>query len=472
MIPIRAYKGTRVAVFGLGRTGIATAKALTAGGAIVSAWDDDEATRARAEAEGVPLDNIYARDWGDCAGLVLSPGIPHTLPKPHKLAEIAKAINVPILNDITLLGEAFAQEPTAKVIGVTGSNGKSTTAALIAHILAGAGYDVQLGGNIGRAVLTLEPPKPGRIYVLELSSYQLELAANLHCDVAVMTNLSPDHLDRHGDMTGYIQAKANIFTGQGHDDVAVLALDESYSQSLYTQLRSQKHQDLRPVSAKRVLGDGISVLGGKLYDAAIGRSQTVLSLAGHSALEGRHNAQNVGLAYAAARAVGLTIETIREGVQSFKGLTHRQERLSPIERVAFINDSKATNAAASSQALKRFSDIYWILGGQSKGDGVASLVDQLSAVKAIYVYGQDSRRLIRQLGVDHTIIQCRTLDEATQRAFDDARGSSFQNPHVVLSPACASFDQFANFEARGDHFKACVEQLRQAYNAGLQEQAS
>ncbi|WP_019959707.1 UDP-N-acetylmuramoyl-L-alanine--D-glutamate ligase [Woodsholea maritima] len=462
MIPIRAYQGTRVAVLGLGRTGMATAKALAAGGAEVSPWDDDAAKREGAEAAGLILDDLYARDWGDCGALVISPGIAHTLPKPHPIAAMAKAVGVPIINDITLLGEAFAKDPHAQVIGVTGSNGKSTTCALIAHILSQAGLDVQLGGNIGRAVLDLDPPKPGRVYVLELSSYQLELADNLQCQVAVLTNLSPDHLERHGDMAGYVAAKAHIFTQSGPDDGVILGMDDVMSQTLYTKLRNRRLKP-RPVSAKKVLGDGVSVLGGKLYDAALGRSQHVLSLNGHPSLEGRHNGQNVGIAYSVARTLHIRPDVIKAAIASFKGLAHRQERLAPIDRVAFINDSKATNGAAASQALQRFRDIFWILGGEAKSDGVEATLAHLQSVRAAYVYGRDARKLIKQLGQSLPLVQCRSLEDATQRAFDDGLASSYEAPTVLLSPACASFDQFANFEARGAAFKAHVEILRQAY---------
>lgn len=302
MIPIPEYAGREVAVFGLARSGLSAAKALLAGGAQVFAWDDMEVARTRAEAEGVPVRDINTRDWRSFAALVLAPGVPLNFPKPHRVVELARAVGVPVVSDVELFARAVAARPAharPKIVAVTGTNGKSTTSALIAHCLASSGRDVRLGGNIGRAVLDLEPLHAGAIYVLELSSFQLELIESLRADVAVFLNFAPDHLDRHGTLARYFEAKRRIFRNQGAGDWAVLGVDCAETSALVTKLTAEGARKVAAVSNRQALGRGVSVLGGKLYDALEQAGEPVLDLAQAQALPGLHNGQNAAAAYAA-----------------------------------------------------------------------------------------------------------------------------------------------------------------------------
>ena len=305
MIPITEFQGRDVAVFGLARTGLAAARALAAGGARVHAWDDSDVTRAQAQAAGVPVSDINARDWRSFAALVLSPGVPLTFPEPHRVVTLAEATGVPIVSDIELFARAVNALPPAqrpKLVGVTGTNGKSTTSALIAHILREAGKDVRLGGNIGEAILDLPPLHAGAYYVIELSSYQLDLTSSLRLDVAVWLNLTPDHLDRHGDMNAYLAAKKRIFLNQGAADWAVISVDDLYCAAICTELTRAAARHVAPISSGQALGRGVSALDGKIVDALSGRAEIVADLGGAPALAGKHNAQNAAAAYAAARA--------------------------------------------------------------------------------------------------------------------------------------------------------------------------
>lgn len=463
MIPITEFKGRDVAVFGLARSGLTAARALMAGGARVHAWDDKAETRAAAEAEGLTLSDINARDWRGFAALILSPGIPLHLPKPHRVVELARAVGVPIIGDIELFARAVnalspAQRP--KIVGVTGTNGKSTTTALIGHILKQAGKDVRVGGNIGAGVLGLDSLHAGAIYVLELSSYQLDLTESLRCAVGVFLNLTPDHLDRHGTMAGYHSAKMRLFRNQGAGDWAVIGVDDSYGVETLSQL-SATARDVAAISASSALSRGVSVLGGRLYDSLSRRAEPVLDMSDAPALPGRHNAQNAAAAYAATRALGLSPRAIGDGLRSFPGLAHRHESVATIDGVRFINDSKATNADAAAQALSIHQDnIYWIAGGVAKDGGIESLRRFFPRIAKAYLIGasaQDFAKTLRGDSVAYDMSE--DLAGAVARAFSDARASGKPGAVVLLSPACASFDQFVDFEARGDHFKHCVAAL-------------
>lgn len=462
MIPVRAFEGKDVAVFGLGRSGISTCRALMAGGARVCAWDDNEAARKAAETAGVPLVDLNRRDWQTFSCLVLSPGIPFRYPEPHRFVKMAQLVGVPVIGDMELFARAVAdlkdfERP--RIVGITGTNGKSTTTALIGHILKQCGKDVRVGGNIGIGVLDLDKLHSGAIYVLELSSYQLDLAETLRCDVAVMLNLAPDHLSRHGGMDGYVSAKRRIFRNQTPHDWAIIGVDDTRSQVMCTQLSSEGLRRVMPVSAEYGLGRGVSVLEGQLADSMMGRSFPPADLTKARALPGKHNHQNAAAAYAACRALGLEPADILAAMETFPGLPHRLETIGTLEGVRFINDSKATNAQAAEQALRAFPGSWWIVGGRPKEEGIDDLGPLFSTVKKAYLIGESTEAFARVLTgrLDH--VKCRTLDVAVAAAFNDARASGQPDPVVLFSPACASFDQFRDFEQRGDAFRKEAAQL-------------
>ncbi len=456
MIPVRSFEGKDVAVFGLGRSGIATCRALMAGGARVCAWDDNEAARKAAEAAGVPLVDLNRRDWQNFSALVLSPGIPFRFPEPHRFVRMAQMVGVPVIGDMELFARAVAEIKEferPRIVGVTGTNGKSTTTALIGHILKVNGKDVRVGGNIGVGVLDLEKLHGAAIYVLELSSYQLDLAETLKCDVAVMLNISPDHLSRHGGMDGYVTAKRRIFRNQGPDDYAVIGVDDVRSGVMATQLSCEGLRRVIPVSAEYGLGRGVAVLEGKLQDSIAGRAEHPIDITGAKALPGKHNHQNIAAAYAACRALGLEPGDILSAIETFPGLPHRLETIGTIDGVRFVNDSKATNAQAAEQAIRAFPNAWWIVGGRPKEEGIDDLVSLFGQIRKAYLIGESTEAFARVMTgrLDH--VKCRTLDVAVQAAFEDARGAGVENPVVLFAPACASFDQFSDFEQRGAAFR-------------------
>lgn len=465
MIPITEFKNRDVAVFGLARTGLAAARALAAGGARVHAWDDSDVARAAAQAAGVPVSDINSRDWRSFAALVLSPGVPLTFPEPHRVVTLAEAVGVPIVGDIELFARAVNALPPAqrpKLIGVTGTNGKSTTSALIAHILKEAGKDVRLGGNIGAAVLDLPPLHAGAYYVIELSSYQLELTASLRLDTAVWLNTTPDHLDRHGDMAAYVTAKKRVFLNQGSADWAVIGVDDAYCAAVCTELTRAGVQHVAPISSGQALGRGVSALDGKLIEALSGRAEIVADLTKAPALAGKHNAQNAAAAYAAVRAFGVDHRTIAPALTTFPGLPHRLERAGVIEGVRFINDSKATNANAAAQALAVYPRVYWIAGGMAKEGGVGDLEPYFPRIARAYLIGQAAGDFSDTLRGKVAVTMAGHLEAAVKLAFNDARASGEPHPVVLLSPACASFDQFKSYEDRGEQFKMYVATLAHA----------
>jgi UDP-N-acetylmuramoylalanine--D-glutamate ligase len=465
MIPITEFKGRDVAVFGLARTGLAAARALVAGGARVHAWDDSDVTRAKAEAAGIPISDINSRDWRTFAALVLSPGVPLTFPEPHRVVTLAEATGVPIVSDIELFARAVNAMPATqrpKLIGVTGTNGKSTTSALIAHILKEAGKDVRLGGNIGEAILDLQPLHAGAYYVIELSSFQLDITSSLRLDVAIWLNTTPDHLDRHGDMTAYVAAKKRIFLNQGAADWAVIGVDDAYCAMICTELTRAAAQHVAPISSGQALGRGVTALDGKIIDALSGRSEVVAELATAPALAGKHNAQNAAAAYAATRALGVDQRIIAQALTTFAGLPHRLERSGQIDGVRFINDSKATNANAAAQALAVYPRVYWIAGGVAKEGGIEDLAPFFPRIAKAYLIGQSAGDFSDVLRGKVAVAMAGNLEAAVKMAFADAKASGEPHPVVLLSPACASFDQFKSYEDRGDQFKTFVAALNQA----------
>jgi UDP-N-acetylmuramoylalanine--D-glutamate ligase len=422
-------------------------------------WDDSAEARERATQAGfTPCDLGRAGAFADVAALVVSPGIPHLYPVANPVICAAWAAGVPVDNDIGLFFASFATpdwdrfDQAPRVIAVTGSNGKSTTAALIHHVLEVAGKPVQLAGNIGRGVLDIDPGEDGGVVVLELSSYQTDLARSLTPDVAVFTNLSPDHLDRHGGLGGYFAAKRRLFA-EGGPDRAVVGVDEAEGQFLANQMALGPEDDrlIRVSSGQKLGGPGWSVFARKgfLSEVRKGRQVGSIDLRGIKGLPGAHNHQNACAAYAAVRSLGVAPRVIEQAFHSFAGLPHRSQLVAEAGGVAYVNDSKATNADSAAQALKAFGRVRWIAGGLGKDGGIGGL-DFGSLVKA-YLIGHSAREFALQLGETPYEI-CETMQQAVARAMAEAVAGDT----VLLAPAAASFDQYADFEARGEDFMALV----------------
>ena len=464
MIGVTGFEGRTVAVFGLARTGLAAARALIAGGAQVALWDDKPASRDAAVAEGLTLTDLATADWSQFAALMLSPGVPLTHPTPHWTVERAHAAGVEILGDVELFARTVNAAPDhkrPKVVAITGTNGKSTTTALIGHICAQAGRDTRIGGNIGYGVLGLEPMHGGAVYVLELSSYQLDLTHSLKADVSVILNISPDHLDRHGGMDGYVAAKRRILANQGMGDTAVIGVDDAWGQQICTEITAANRRAIVPISASKAIGRGVYVLDGLLYDASGGRAVQVADLKRARSLPGRHNGQNAAAAFAAARGLGIPANQVARALLTFPGLAHRMETVGVVGKVRFVNDSKATNADAARQALSSYPTVYWIAGGQSKAGGIESLADLFPRVAKAYLIGDAQDEFARVLADKTPTQRCGVIETAVNQAYADAAASG-QEAIVLLSPAGASFDQFADFEARGEAFRAAVGNLAQS----------
>jgi UDP-N-acetylmuramoylalanine--D-glutamate ligase len=461
MIPVRGFEGKTVAVFGLGRTGLTAARALIAGGAKVALWDEKVASREAAAAEGFPVVDLETADWRQFAALMLSPGVPLTHPKPHWTVQKAKAAGVEVLGDIELFARTVAAAPAhkrPKIIAITGTNGKSTTTALIGHLCASAGRDTRIGGNIGQGVLGLEDMHGGAVYVLELSSYQLDLTSSLHPDAVVLLNISPDHLDRHGGMDGYIAAKRRIFLNQGKGDTAIIGVDDPCCQQICTEITAANRRTIWPISAGKAMGRGVYALQGVLYDATGERVVEVADLLRARSLPGRHNWQNAAAAYAAARAIGIPMQDAVDGLMTFPGLAHRMETVGKIGKVRFVNDSKATNADAARQAMSSYPKFYWIAGGVAKAGGIDDLKDLFPRVAKAYLIGEAAEPFSWTLAGKAEVAISGTLERAVQQAYADAAASD-EEAIVLLSPACASFDQFSDFEARGEAFRGAVNGL-------------
>ena len=461
MIPVAGFEGKRVAVFGLARTGLTAARALIAGGADVALWDEKAEARAAASVEGLPLVDLGVADWGGFDALLLSPGVPLTHPKPHWTVERAKASGVPIVGDIELFARTVNRAAAwrrPKIAAITGTNGKSTTTALLGHILKQAGKDAPMGGNIGAGVLGLPDMHGGAVYVLELSSYQLDLTSSLKADAAVLLNVSPDHLERHGGMEGYVAAKRRVFMNQDRGDTAVVGVDDPYGQRLCPELLAVNRRTMRAISAGHTMSRGVYVLQGMLYDATGDRTIEIADLTRAQALPGRHNWQNAAAAYAAAVALGVAPQDVAEALMSFGGLAHRMEDVGTVGSVRFVNDSKATNADAARQAMTATPSFYWIAGGVPKAGGVEPLRDLFPKVEKAYLIGEAAVEFAHTLGDACPSALCGDLERATAEAFRDAtaRGG---DAVILFSPACASFDQYPDFEARGDAFRAIVQGL-------------
>lgn len=454
MIPVTAYQDRAVAVFGLARSGIAAARALMAGGASVTAWDDGVKGRDAAQAAGVTLADPATLDWSCQAALVLSPGVPLTHPQPHPVVVSATSAGCPVIGDIDLFAQAEPSLPRHGVTVITGTNGKSTTTALLAHLIEACGGTSVACGNIGTPILDLAPLPEGGIYVIEMSSYQIDLTRHLKPAVTILLNTTPDHLDRHGDMANYVAIKRRIFGWQGPEGVAIVGVDDDHGPVAVERLR-QAGRKVVPVTVTGRAADGVSVDAAALYDSELS-AEPILSLAGIESLRGRHNWQNAAAAYAAARALGFAPGAIAAGLRSFPGLAHRMEVVATVNDVRYVNDSKATNADATARALDSFDRVHWIAGGKAKDGGIDSLAPWFSRVACAYLIGeaQDAFALVlEKAGV--AVERCGTLDNAVTSAARHTNAGDV----VLLSPACASFDQYPNFEVRGDRFRALVAQL-------------
>lgn len=456
MIPVTTFKGKTVALFGLGGSGLATALALAAGGAEVIAWDDSASSVENASSAGIRTGDLRRLDWKAVDALVLSPGVPLTHPKPHWSAELARAAGVEIIGDVELFArERRAHAPDCPFVAITGTNGKSTTTALIAHILKASGRDTQLGGNIGTAVLTLDPPKAGRFYVVECSSYQIDLAPTLNPSAGILLNLTPDHLDRHGSMEHYADVKERLVAGSR---TAIVGVDDSFCERIADRVERVGTKVVR-ISKRNVLADGIYADGPRLILARGGATRVIADLSPIETLRGAHNAQNAAAAVAACLAVGLSEDEIRAGLASFPGLRHRMQPVGRKGETLFVNDSKATNADAAAPALSSFERIYWIAGGVPKEGGISSLGAFFSKIAKAYLIGEAAPAFAATLGEAVPFDMSGTLERAVRDAAADAEREGNGPVAVLLSPACASFDQYKNFEVRGDAFVKHVSAL-------------
>lgn len=451
MISLSFAAGKTYAVFGLARTGLSVCAALTASGARVLAWDDGEAARAR-PLGAADLTDLYTADLATCAALVVAPGVPLTHPAPHPLVLRARAAGIPVIGDIELFAQARCSLPPHRVVGITGTNGKSTTTALIHHALTACGVQARLGGNIGLPILSQEPLGEGGVYVLELSSFQIDLTQSLACDVAVMTNLTPDHLDRHGDMAGYAAAKRRLFAIQKADGVAILAQDDPWTAGMAQAVCGR----VVKASVGGALPDGISITDGLLQVDGV----EVARQADWPRLGGPHNAQNAACALGACLALGAPQDAVLAAFASYPGLAHRMEWIADVGGVTYVNDSKATNPTSTAPALAAFPGrpIHWIVGGRRKTDELDACQPYLGNVKAAYTIGEAAALYARLLGASIPVAQAGTLHTAIEAASRAAEPGDV----VLLSPACASQDQFSDYEQRGEAFRSTVKAMETA----------
>jgi len=430
VITAKAFAGKHYAVYGLARSGLATAEALLASGARVTAWDAKEEARAKAPT-GTELVDLDEADLGRFDSLIVTPGLPLNR---HPIAGRAREAGLEIIGDVELFARARPELPQHKVVGITGTNGKSTTTALVHHILKTAGVPTTMGGNIGLPILAQDPLPEGGVYVLELSSYQIDLTQRLNCDIAVLLNITPDHLDRYESFDAYAASKARLFEMQreteGH--AAVIAEDDDQTRAIASRLGAK---------------------GFWLRNTLIGVSASdVGAQANLPTLQGPHNAQNIACAAAVCRHLGIPYAKIVEGLESYPGLPHRMERVREKEGVLFVNDSKATNPTATAPALAAFPSIRWILGGQAKTDNLEECAPHFAHVRSAYTIGEAGELFARLLAPHMPVTNCETLENALNHAAKDSQAGDT----VLLSPACASFDQFKDFEQRGDRFRDLV----------------
>ncbi len=456
MTPVTSFAGKTVAVFGLGGSGLASCHALKAGGAEVIACDDSTDKMAEAVRAGFITADLRTVSWANFAALVLTPGVPLTHPKPHWTVLAACQAGVEVIGDVELFcRERKRHAPDAPFIAITGTNGKSTTTALIAHLVREAGFDTQMGGNIGTAILSLEPPRTGRVHVIEMSSYQIDLTPSLDPTVGILLNVTPDHIDRHGTIENYAAVKERLVAGVQPGGTAIVGADDTWCSKIADRL-SQAGKRVVRISVEHPLADGLTVDGSRIVENAGGAQSVVADLADIGSLRGLHNAQNAAAASAAVRALGVSVDVLQKGLRSFPGLAHRMEQVGHLGTTLFVNDSKGTNADAAAKALSSFTDIFWIAGGKAKEGGIAPLAEFFPRVKKAYLIGEAANDFSRTLEGKVPFDISVTLDVAVANAARDAAEAGLPTPVVLLSPACASFDQFRNFEIRGDRFRELV----------------
>lgn len=447
-MPVYPVKGKKIVVFGLARSGLAAVSWLIRQGAYPVAIDSDLGKQRQALKLGASIASAEHVFWDDIAAVIQSPGIPLT----HSLSQQALRLNIPVISDCELFRQA---NPEVKIVGVTGTNGKSTTTALIGHILKTSGCEVAIGGNIGIPVLSLPQLGDQGIYILELSSYQLELSRNLDIDIVAWLNISEDHLERHGTIEQYINAKYRIFHHIKHSPKAVIGVDDSYSQDIYHKhCQSSSHITIL-VSCRQRVEDGLWVKDDCLVKMEKGQEVFITRLSKYKHLQGLHNYQNIAVAYGVCLHLGIEPTKILEGIETFPGLVHRQEFVLEVNNVVFINDSKATNADAASKALNIYDNIYWIAGGIPKSDGIHNLKSYFSKMRGVFLFGAAQEEFANTIGTSVPFQLCYTLEEAVCRAYASAKEST-DKATILFSPACASFDQFKDFEHRGDVFKQLV----------------
>jgi UDP-N-acetylmuramoylalanine--D-glutamate ligase len=456
MIPVTSFAGKKVALFGLGGSGLASAQALAAGGADVVAFDDSAASLEKARAAGIATQDLRKIDWSKISALLLAPGVPLTHPAPHWSVDLAKKAGAEIIGDVELFcRERRKLAPRSPFVAITGTNGKSTTTALIHHLLKSAGRSADLGGNIGTAVLTLAPPRADHAHVVECSSYQIDLAPTLDPRVGILINVSEDHLDRHGTLEHYAAVKERLVAGVQADGAAVIGVDDEFCAAAAERVAAKGKSVVR-ISVRRKLPDGIYAENGRIIRAKGGKTETIATLDNIGSLRGLHNAQNAACAAAAVLSLGLDAAQIQAGLRSFGGLVHRMEQVGRKGAVLFVNDSKATNADSSAQALASFTDMFWIAGGKPKTGGITSLAGFFPRIRKAYLIGEAAADFAKTLDGKVTYEMDGTLEKAVAAAARDAEASGLKEPVVLLSPACASFDQYRNFEVRGDRFRELV----------------
>jgi UDP-N-acetylmuramoylalanine--D-glutamate ligase len=459
MIPVTSFAGKTVAVFGLGGSGLASCHALKAGGAEVIAGDDNADNVAKAAQAGFITADLRSVSWTNFAALILTPGVPLTHPAPHWSVLLAREAGVEVIGDIELFcRERRRYAPDAPFVAITGTNGKSTTTALIAHLMKVAGYDTQMGGNIGTAILSLEPARRGRVHVIEMSSYQIDLTPSLDPTVGILINISEDHIDRHGTLANYAAVKERLVAGVQRQGTSIVGVDDIFCRNIADRLDRAGKRVVR-VSVRNPLADGVYVERETILRASGGARSEIARIGGIGSLRGLHNAQNAACASACAEALGVSGEVLQNGLRSFPGLAHRMEQVGRLDNVLFVNDSKGTNADAAAHALSSFADIFWIAGGKPKAGGITGLTDYFPRIRKAYLIGEAAQEFAGTLGksVPHEISE--TLDVAVANAARDAEASGLHDPVVLLSPACASFDQYRNFEIRGARFRDLVSAL-------------
>jgi UDP-N-acetylmuramoylalanine--D-glutamate ligase len=456
MIPVTSFAGKKVAVFGLGGSGLASAQALVAGGADVIAFDDSAESIEKARAAGIATEDLRKIDWSKVSALLLAPGVPLTHPAPHWSVMLAKNANVEVIGDVELFcRERRKLAPHSPFVAITGTNGKSTTTALIHHLLVAAKRSADLGGNIGTAVLTLKPPSANHAHVVECSSYQIDLAPTLDPRVGILINVSEDHLDRHGTIAHYAAVKERLVAGVPAGGTAIIGVDDQWCAAAAQRIAAKRRPVVR-ISTRKRLPDGIFVDKGVIIRASDGKTEVIATLDGIGSLRGLHNAQNAACASAAALALGLNAAQIQKGLRSFPGLAHRMEQVGRQGAVLFVNDSKATNADSAAQALASFTDMFWIAGGKPKTGGITSLAQFFPRIRKAYLIGEAATEFAQTLDGKVAYNMSGTLEQAVAAAARDAGPSGLKEPVVLLSPACASFDQYRNFEVRGDRFRELV----------------